>query len=120
VWRAWCSVTTESDFFMPSFKFSVFCEICLIKYANFEYIFRIVDNIVRELCTLYGLLRPSSCVVDPCLILLRMSKKYGVSTGKVGYVYLISFIDFYNYRFKLLEVCLFLYVPFGYTKNCKA
>lgn len=105
---------------MPSFKFSVPCEMCLIKYANFEYIFRIVDNIVRELRTLCGLLWPRSCVVDPCLILLRMNNKYGVPTGKVGYVYLISFIDFYNYRFKSLEVCLVLYVPFGYTKNCKA
>lgn len=39
-------------FFVPPFKFSVFCEMCLIKYANLEYIFLIVDNIVRELCKL--------------------------------------------------------------------
>jgi len=53
-----CSVTTESDLFMPSFKFSVFCDMCLIKYANLEYIFRINDNIVCELCTLCSVASP--------------------------------------------------------------
>lgn len=47
-----CSVTTESELFMPSFKFSVFCDMCLIKYANLECISRIDDNTVRELFTL--------------------------------------------------------------------
>ena len=80
-----CSVTTERDFCMPLFKFSVFCEMCLIKYANLEHIFRIIDNIVRGLQ-----LQLKSCVVDSCFVLLRMSNKYGVSTVKVGYTYLIS------------------------------
>jgi hypothetical protein len=49
-------VTNESGFFFLSghIIFSVFCEMCLIKYANLEHIhfFRIVDNILSELCTL--------------------------------------------------------------------
>ena len=58
---------------------------CLIAYVNLEYVFRIVDNIVRGLQ-----LQLKSCVVDSCFLLLPMSNKYGVSTVKVGYIYLIS------------------------------
>jgi hypothetical protein len=78
-----CSLRVERDVCMRLFKFSVLCEICLIKYAYLECVFRIVDNIVRGLQ-----LQVKSCVVDSCFILLRISMEF--STVKVGYMYLIS------------------------------
>jgi hypothetical protein len=104
-----CSVTNECDFLMPPFVFSVFCEKCITKYANLEYIF----SHSWKYCTWFVhcvlLLRMKICVVDSCRVLPRMSNWYGVSSVKVGYECLVTLYWFVNnYRFRCLEVFLVL------------